>query len=203
MAVLTSESTYRQAPEDAWKRVKARLRKPKELAVLMEVAAWRETEAQTRDVPRSRVVKDEILAEIALRAPATTEALGGLRGLPNGFERSKSGGEIVAAVKRALARDPASLPKIERDRPPPNGAAATVELLRVLLKMISEKEGVAPKILATTDDLEQIAANDEADVPALHGWRRELFGEKALGLKRGELALGVRKGRVSTVEVKG
>ncbi len=202
MAVLTSPETYRQAPEDAWKRIKARLRKPKEIAVLMEVAAWRDNEAQTRDVPRSRVVKDDILAEIALRAPNTVESLGGLRGVPNGFERSKSGGEIIAAVKRGLARDPASVPKIERERPPPNGTGATVELLRVLLKMISEKEGVAPKILATTDDLEKLAANDEADVPALHGWRRELFGEKALGLKRGEIALGLRKGRVSTVEVK-
>ena len=203
MDILTSPETYRQAPEDAWKRVKARLRKPRDIAVLMEVAAWRESEAQTRDVPRSRIVKDEILAEIALRAPATVEALGALRGVPNGFERSKSGGEIIAAVQRGLARDPATLPKIERDRPPPNGSGATVELLRVLLKMVAEKEGVAPKILATTDDLERIAADDGADVPALHGWRRELFGEKALGLKRGELALGLRKGRVSTVDVKG
>ncbi len=203
MDILTSPETYRQAPEDAWKRVKARLRKPRDIAVLMEVAAWRESEAQTRDVPRSRIVKDEILAEIALRAPATVEALGALRGVPNGFERSKSGGEIIAAVQRGLARDPAGLPKIERDRPPPNGSGATVELLRVLLKMVAEKEGVAPKILATTDDLERIAADDGADVPALHGWRRELFGEKALGLKRGELALGLRKGRVSTVDVKG
>jgi ribonuclease D len=203
MEILTSPDTYRQAPEDAWKRIKARLRKPKEIGVLMEIAAWRESEAQTRDVPRSRIVKDEILAEIALRSPATVEALGSLRGLPNGFERSKAGTEIVAAVKRGLAKDPATLPRIERDRPPPNGAGATVELLRVLLKMISEKEGVAPKILATTDDLEQIAASDTADVPALHGWRRELFGEKALGLKRGEIALGLRKGRVSTVDVKG
>jgi len=203
MAVLVSPDTYRQAPEDAWKRVKARLRKPKEIGVLMEIAAWRETEAQSRDVPRSRIVKDEILAEIALRGPTTTEALGGLRGLPNGFERSKAGGDIVAAVQRGLARDPATLPRVDRDRPPPNGTGATVELLRVLLKMISEKEGVAPKILATTDDLEQIAANDAADVPALHGWRRDLFGEKALGLKRGEIALGLRKGRVSAVEVKG
>lgn len=203
MDILTSPDTYRQAPEDAWKRIKARLRKPREIGVLMEVAAWRESEAQTRDVPRSRIIKDEILAEIALRGPATVEALGALRGMPNGFERSKAGGDIVAAVKRGLARDPADLPRVERDRPPANGAGATVELLRVLLKMISEKEGVAPKILATTDDLEQIAASDEADVPALHGWRRELFGEKALGLKRGEIALGLRKGRVSAVEVKG
>ncbi len=202
MAVLTSAETYRQAPEDAWKRVKARLRKPKEIGVLMDIAAWRETEAQTRNVPRSRILKDEILAEIAMRGPTTAEALGSLRGLPNGFERSKAGGDIIVAVKQGLARDPSTLPRVERDRPPPPSASATVELLRVLLKMVAEKEGVAPKILATTEDLEKIATDDNADVPALHGWRRELFGEKALGLKRGELALGVRKGRVSTVEVK-
>ncbi len=202
MSILTSVDTYRQAPEDAWKRIKARLRKPRDLAVLMEVAAWRELDAQTRDVPRSRIMKDEILAEVALRGPTTPEALASLRGLPNGFEKSKSGGDLIAAVRRGVERDPTTIPKIERDRSPPNGAGATVELLRVLLKMISEKEGVAPKILATTDDLEQIAADDNADVPALHGWRRDLFGEKALGLKRGDIALGLRKGRVSAIEVK-
>ncbi|MFC5068387.1 ribonuclease D [Flaviflagellibacter deserti] len=202
MSILTSVDTYRQAPEDAWKRIKARLRKPRDLAVLMEVAAWRELDAQTRDVPRSRIMKDEILAEVALRGPTSPEALASLRGLPSGFERSKAGGDLIAAVKRGVERDPTTIPKIERDRPPPNGAGATVELLRVLLKMISEKEGVAPKILATTDDLEQIAADDNADVPALHGWRRDLFGEKALGLKRGDIALGLRKGRVAAVEIK-
>jgi ribonuclease D len=202
MSILTSVDTYRQAPEDAWKRIKARLRKPRDLAVLMEVAAWRELDAQTRDVPRSRIMKDEILAEVAVRGPTTPEALASLRGLPSGFERSKAGGDLIAAVKRGVERDPTTIPKVERDRPPPNGAGATVELLRVLLKMISEKEGVAPKILATTDDLEQIAADDNADVPALHGWRRDLFGEKALGLKRGDIALGLRKGRVAAVEIK-
>jgi ribonuclease D len=203
MAVLTSPATYRQLPQDAWKRIKVRLRKPRDLAVLMELASWRESEAQGRDVPRSRIVKDEVLGEVALRAPTTVDALGSLRGLPNGFERSKAGTEVLAAVTRALARDPATIPKIERDRPVSNGTGATVELLRVLLKMVSEKEGVAPKILATTDDLERIAGEDNPDVPALTGWRRELFGDKALGLKRGEIALGLRRGRVAAVEVKG
>ncbi|MGQ4272734.1 ribonuclease D [Terrihabitans sp. B22-R8] len=199
MAVLTSPNTYRQAPEDAWKRIKVRLRKPRDLAVLMEIAAWRETEAQTRNVPRSRIVKDEILAEIALRAPTSAEALGSLRGVPNGFERSRSGADILAAIQRGLSRDPASVPRIERDRPAGNNTGATVELLRVLLKMVSEKEGVAAKILASTDDLEKIASEDAPNVPALSGWRRELFGEKALGLKRGEIALGLKRGRVAAL----
>jgi ribonuclease D len=175
------------------------VRKPKELAVLIEVAAWREREAQTRDVPRGRVLKDDVLGDIAVQAPATVERLGSLRSLPKGFERSRWGEAIVEAVKRGLERDPKTLPQIERFRPAPNGAA-TVELLKVLLRMTSERNGVAAKVIATVDDLDRIAADDEADVAALKGWRRELFGEKALALKHGRLALAMDKGRVVTVE---
>jgi ribonuclease D len=199
MEVLTSPDTYRAEPERAWERLKNRVRKPKELAVLMEVAAWREREAQTRDVPRGRVIKDEVLVDITVQAPTTIERLGQLRSLPKGFERSRWGDQIVDAVKRGLERDPKSLPRLERFKPAPNGAA-TVELLKVLLRMTSERHGVAAKIIATVEDLDRIAANDEADVPALKGWRRELFGDKALALKRGLLALAVDKGRVVTVE---
>lgn len=201
MAILTSEETYRQEPADAWRRIKARLKKPRELAVLIEVAAWREREAQSRDVPRSRVMKDDAIAEIAMRAPTTPEALGSLRALPSGIERSRSGADILEAVQRGLSRDPATLPAMERERPQPNNTGATVELLKVLLKMISEREGVASKVLATMEDLEKLAAGDDEDVPALHGWRRELFGEKALMLKRGELALAIKRGRVVALEV--
>ena len=199
MEVLTSPDTYRADPERAWERLKNRVRKPKELAVLMEVAAWREREAQTRDVPRGRVIKDEVLVDITVQAPTTIERLGQLRSLPKGFERSRWGDQIVDAVKRGLERDPKSLPRLERFKPAPNGAA-TVELLKVLLRMTSERHGVAAKIIATVEDLDRIAANDEADVPALKGWRRELFGDKALALKQGRLALAVDKGRVVTVE---
>ena len=199
MEVLTSPDTYRAEPERAWERLKNRVRKPKELAVLMEVAAWREREAQTRDVPRGRVIKDEVLVDITVQAPTTIERLGQLRSLPKGFERSRWGDQIVDAVKRGLERDPKSLPRLERFKPAPNGAA-TVELLKVLLRMTSERHGVAAKIIATVEDLDRIAADVEADVPALKGWRRELFGDKALALKRGQLALAVDKGRVVTVE---
>jgi len=199
MKVLTSENTYRADPENAWERLKTRVRKPRELAVLIEVAAWREREAQTRDVPRGRVLKDDVIGDIATHAPTTSEKLGSLRSLPNGFERSKWGQEIVEVVKRGLDRDPKTLPRIERHKPAPNGAA-TVELLKVLLRMTSERHGVAAKVIATIDDLERIAGDDEADVPALKGWRREMFGEKALALKHGRLALAVEKGRVVSVD---
>jgi ribonuclease D len=199
MNVLTSPDTYRMDPERAWERLKSRVRKPKELAVLIEIAAWREREAQARDVPRSRVLKDDVIGDIAVQAPTSIERLGSLRSLPKGFERSRWGGEIVEMVKRGLARDPKTLPPLDRFKPAPKGAA-TVELLKVLLRMTAERHGVAAKVIATVDDLDRIAADDKADVPAMKGWRRELFGEKALALKHGKLALAVERGRVVTVE---
>jgi ribonuclease D len=179
--------------------LKTRVRKPRELAVLMEVAAWREREAQTRDVPRGRVLKDDVLAEVATHAPTSIEKLGNLRSMPKGLERSKWGQDLIAAVNRGLERDPKSLPRIERSRSQGNGAA-TVELLKVLLRMTAESHGVAAKVIANVEDLERIATEDEADVPAMHGWRRSLFGDKALSLKSGKLALAVEKGRVVSVE---
>jgi ribonuclease D len=199
MEVLTSPQTYRMEPETAWERLKTRVRKPRELAVLIEVAAWREREAQSRDVPRGRVLKDDALGDIATHAPTTPERLAALRSLPRGFERSKWGQDILDAVKRGLARDPADLPPLDRPRQNANGSA-TVELLKVLLRMTSERYGVAAKVIATVDDLEQIASDDRAEVAALHGWRREMFGDRAIALKRGQLALAVEKGRVIMVE---
>ena len=200
MGVLTSPSTYRLEPAEAWKRLKMRVRKPIELAILQEVAAWREREAQARDVPRSRVVKDDAIYEIASQQPTTPAALGHLRPMPRGFERSRSAEEILAAVRRALEMPKEELPRVPKHRPAANGNGAAVDLLKVLLKMISESHGVASKIIATVDDLEAIAGDDGADVPAMHGWRRELFGETALKLKRGEIALAVESNHVVTIE---
>src|SRR6195952_1470612 len=183
MEVLTSPKTYDFHPERAWERLKTRVRKPKELAVLMEVAAWREQEAQSRDVPRSRVLKDDAVGDIATHAPTSLERLASLRSLPKGFDRSKWGADIVAAVQRGLARDPHTLPKIEKPRSNSNGAAI-VELLKVLLRMTSERHAVASKVIATVDDLEQIAGDDEADVAGL----------------RGRLARAIEKGRVVRVD---
>jgi ribonuclease D len=198
MEALTSPATYVQHPDDAWERLRHRARKPRDLAALIELAAWREAEAQARDVPRARVLKDDALVEIALAAPRTEEALSNLRAIPRGLERSRSGAEILAAIERAMARDPSSLPPIERDRRSANGA--TVELLKVLLRLVCEETGVAAKMIATVDDLEAIAANDNADVMALKGWRRAVFGDKALELKRGRLALAVENGKVVTLD---
>ena len=167
--------------------------------MLIEVAAWREREAQMRDVPRSRVLKDEVIADIAVQAPTSAEKLTHVRSLPKGFERSRWGEAIVAAVGRGLQRDPKTLPRPMRAQYATNGAAV-VELLKVLLRMVSERHHVAAKVIATVDDLERVANDDAADVPALTGWRRELFGDKALALKHGKLALAMENGRVTVVE---
>jgi ribonuclease D len=198
MEILTSPDTYRAHPQDAWQRLKGRVRKARELGILIELAAWREREAQSRDVPRGRVLKDDAIIDVATAAPRSVEALAQLRSIPSGFERSRSGPEIIAAVERGLACDPKSLPPLERSNRR-SFNQATVELLKVLLKMVSEQEGVAAKVLATVDDLEAIAADDAADVPALQGWRNELFGSRALALKHGKLALGVEDGKVIAV----
>ncbi|MGO9025208.1 MAG: ribonuclease D [Beijerinckiaceae bacterium] len=198
MALLTAPSTYEQHPENAWERFRNRARKPRDLAVLMEVAGWREAEAQSRDVPRSRVLKDDVLIELAMAAPKTPEDLGNLRAFPRGMERSRAGIDILAAIHRGLARDPKTLPKLAKERRSSGGA--TVELLKVLLRQVSEAHGVAAKMIATVEDLEAIAADDRANVTAMTGWRREIFGEKALELKHGRLALTVEHGKVVTLE---
>jgi ribonuclease D len=195
MSVLTSPETYRADPASAWRRLAGRMRKPREIAVLMEVAAWREREAQNRNVPRGRILKDEAVIDVATSAPRSVEALGRLRSIPAGFERSRTGTDILAAVERGFTRDLSDIALPERTRSR-GGNGALVELLKVLLKAVCETEGVAPKIIATVDDLEAIAEDDAADVPVLHGWRRALFGEKALALKSGRLALSAERGRV-------
>ena len=197
MGVLTDPATYELHPEHAWRRLKMRVKTPKALAVLMELAAWREREAQTQDVPRSRILKDEALYDIASQAPRTIDDLGSLRTLHNGFARSMRGRAVLEAVARGLERDPKSLPAIERGEPMPPEAQAVVDLLRVLLKATAGKHGVAPKLIATSEELEEIARSDDEEVPVLRGWRRKLFGEDALALKRGELALAIERGEVT------
>ncbi|MEW9616117.1 ribonuclease D [Shinella sp. S4-D37] len=202
MAVLESRETYDLHPDDAWRRLKMRVKKPVELAVLQKVAAWREREARGRNVPRSRILKDDTIYEIAQQQPADAEALGRLRTIPKGWERSQSGAALLEAINEALAIPKADLPRLPRQTHVPEGAAAASEMLKVLLKIVSEKEGVAAKIIANSDDLEKIAADGEtAEVAALSGWRRELFGETALHLIGGKVALRFVDRKIEAVEL--
>ncbi len=198
MSVLTDPGTYRLAPEDAWRRLKTRVKNRKAMATLVELAAWREEQAQAQNVPRPRVLRDEALYDIANRMPTETKQLDELRTLSNGFSRSARARDIVEAVKRGLARDPRTVPAQPTGNAVTAEAGALVDLLRVLLKAAAAKHRVAPKMISDTGDLERIAMENEPDVPALKGWRLEMFGNDALRLKRGEIALTVTNGEVTT-----
>jgi len=195
MAALTDAALYRADPDEAWHRFRLRGRGDSRfLAVLRALAAWRERAAQQRDLPRGRILRDEALAEIASHAPRTVEALARTRGLGKGIAEGKLGHEILDAVARGIEdRDPPA--EIPQKAQSPPGLGPLIELLRVLLKQRCEDFEVAQKLVASADDLEAIAVDDEAEVPALHGWRREVFGQDALALKHGELGLTAgRKG---------
>jgi ribonuclease D len=199
MQVLTDPNTYAQHPEEAWRRLKLRVKNRKSLAVLMELAAWRERMAQGQNVPRSRILRDESLYDIANQAPTTPEQMSQLRTLSEGFSRSQRAKEIVEAVKRGLDRDPRTVPAIARGQQLSAESTALIDLLRVLLKASAARHRVAPRLIASADDLEKIALEAEPNVAALKGWRRRLFGEDALRLKRGEIALTLNKGEVVAI----
>jgi ribonuclease D len=203
MAELTDPRTYESRPEDAWRRLKLRVKNRKGLAVLIELAAWRERAAQAQDVPRNRILRDEALYDIASQQPTETAQLSHLRSLSEGFARSARAKEIVEAVRRGHARDPKTVPPLREGVGLPPEKVATLDLLRVLLKACAARNKVAPRLIADTDDLERIAMNDGADVPALKGWRYELFGIEAERLMRGEVALKVAGGEVVPVGVPG
>ena len=158
MAILESRETYDLHPDDAWLRLKSRLRKPQELAVLRAIAAWREREARSRNVPRSRVLKDDAIFEIAQQQPKDAEALGRLRTIPKGWERSSAGAAIIGGVNAALALPKTEMPQPAKHSHTPEGAQAATELLKVLLRLTAEKEGVAAKVIASSDDLDKIAS---------------------------------------------
>jgi ribonuclease D len=201
MAALSDPALYDVDPDNAWRRLKPRKFNARYLAVFRAAAAWRERTAQARDQPRGRIIKDEAMDEIATQLPQDADGLNRLRALPKGFGGSKFAADLLEALRVAMQDPEAYAPIIERAPPPAQNQGAVVELLKVLLKARAEDAGVAAKLIATVSDLEKIAATDEAATPALQGWRREVFGEDALRLKRGELALVLDGARVKVAEV--
>ena len=200
MAILNNPKTYLVEPTEAWRRLKARSRKPRFLAILREVAAWRELEARSRDIPRNRVVRDEALMEIAAHAPRDAEALERTRGVHQGFSRSRAGVALLEAVIQGAAVPEKDCPFLPEKVQLPKGLGPVIELLKVLLKMRCDAEDVAQKLVASSADIEAIAGDDEADVRALKGWRRELFGTDALALKHGKIGLTVRGKKLRVVD---
>jgi ribonuclease D len=203
MAVLLSPETYKNDPCEAWRRLKVRSDKPRFLAVLREAAAWRDAEAQKHNLPRSRIMKDDLLVELAHQAPASHAELAGMRGLPGGFAESHQGRDFLEAVLRGKAVPTEDCPRAPQRRSLPNGAGAVLDLLRVLLKQVCDEYGVAAKLIASGEDLEILASEEEPKVKAMTGWRRKLFGEQALALKQGRLAVAVRHGKTVLLPLSG
>lgn len=199
MAILADPNTYQLAPENAWRRLRTRSNNRRYLGVLRELAAWREIEAQKRDVPRGRILRDEALYEIAGDPPQDVDGLLRVRGMGRNMAEGSGGAALLEAIRRAQAAPPESWPEPERDEPAPKGIGPLVELLKVLLKLCCDDHDVAQKLVASTADLEAIAVNDDADVPALHGWRRDIFGNDALKLKHGRLALAAQGKRIKLI----
>jgi ribonuclease D len=198
MGVLRSIDTYIVQPENAWERLKLKINRPRDLAALKRLAEWRERRAQELDQPRSRVFKDDVLYELAMQRPLTAEAFEKLRAVPRGFGRSSAAGELMKLLRAVEDLGKSELPALpERHRgPSPKGAVG--DLIRVLLKSVAEQHGVAARIIATSDEIDALVLDDDADVPALRGWRRKLFGEKALDIKHGRVSLAAtRKGVVA------
>ncbi|WP_339862935.1 ribonuclease D [Thalassospira alkalitolerans] len=198
---LTDPSIYSIEPKDAWLRLKTRSNSPKFLAVARALGEWRETEAQRKNLPRNRVLRDDTLLDIAARQPMTEKDLDKTRGVGRNFGSSKPGQSIVEAIQAALDSPQEDWPQPKFRPELPAGIGPTVELLKVLLKLCSEEKGVAQRLVASSDDLQNIAADDNADVAAMHGWRREMFGEYALQLKHGKIGLKLKNGEVVFVEL--
>ena len=201
MQVLTAEGTYRNDPDDAWQRLKARGLRPRPMAVLKKVAAWREREAQRRNTPRNRVIRDDTLLDIAGSMPKEPKDLARIRGIGKNVPDSRIGSDILKAVGEALQIPKENLPVHKRREAPPPGVGPTTELLKVLLKARCDALGIAPRLIANSDELEKLAMDDNADIPSLKGWRRELFGNDALALKHGHLALTITDNAVDVMPV--
>ena len=201
LSVLRSVDTYVVQPENAWERLKAKLNRPRDIAALQQLAAWREKRAQDTDQPRSRVLKDDALVELAMQRPTAPEGFEKLRAVQRGYGRSSAAAEIIGIIKSVEAMPKTALPPMpERFRgPSPKGAVG--DLVRVLLKAVSEQHGVAARIIATSDDIDALVLDDEADVPALKGWRRKLFGEKALAIKHGKIGLAATRKGIIEIEI--
>jgi ribonuclease D len=203
MAALADPATYRTDPEEAWVRLKPRTGNRRFLAVLRAAAAWREREAQRLNIPRQRVVKDETLLEVAAQVPRDAAGLMRARGFPRGLAEGKSGMALLAAIAEAEALPDAALPDAQARGNGTRPSPAMVALLKVLLQAKCDEHDVAQKLLASSEDIERLATEDEPDIPALHGWRREVFGEAALALKAGRVALAAEGRRIRLVPLGG
>lgn len=196
MAILTDPVTYRNHPEEAWERLKLRTDKPQALAILKAVAQWREEEAQRRNVPRGRILRDETILDLAVHAPRTEDELKHIRNVGPDVARGKLGQAILRVVEQGIKLPKDQIPRMERKRPLPQNLAPVVEMLKLLLRIVASENDVAGRLIAAPDELDEIAKSDHADVPSLKGWRYDVFGKEALELKNGKIGLVIRGGEI-------
>jgi ribonuclease D len=201
MGVLAEPGTYRPDPETMWERLRPRTSNRRMLGTLRAIAAWREREAQRINIPRQRLLRDESLLEIAATVPGGAEALSRIRGVTRGFAEGGTGQSLLAAIAEVQALPEDQLPEARPAREGARPSPALVALLKVLLAEKAEEHDVAPRLLASSDEIDRLATEDEPDVPALHGWRRGVFGEDALALKQGHIALGVNGRRIRLIRI--
>ena len=201
--ILNNPSTYENDPYEAWKRVKIKSPKPKNLAVLRELAAWREKRAQDKDLPKNWVLRDDTLADMAGQLPQNTGQLQKIRNMPPELAKNHHGEKLLGLIEETLKGNPEDWPQPKKKKPPPPSVTATIDILRMLLKVQCAEHGVATKLLISTEELEEFAMNDKPDVPALKGWRYDVFGRDALAVKKGELAVGLKKGKIVKYKVNG
>ena len=191
-------SLYELHPENAWKRLKFRSREPRFVGLVQAIANWREAKAQSRNLPRNRILRDDLIMELAANRPKSVDQL---RDLPRINLDRESANEVVAAVLTVLKTPADQLPQLPEIVPTPRGIGPLTDLLKVLLKLSAEESDVAQRLIATSSDLEALAQDDQADVPALKGWRRQIFGERALALKHGQLALAAANKKITVIEL--
>ena len=199
MAELADPALYRADPEAMWERLRPRSSNRRFLGMVRALAAWREREAQRVNIPRQRLLRDETLLEIAATAPGDPDALARARGISRGFAEGRTGASLLAAVAEAKALPDDALPEAPRGRDGARPSPALVSLLKVLLAAKCEDHHVAARLVASSDDIDRLATEEAPDIAALHGWRREVFGEDALALKQGRVALGVAGRRVRLI----
>ena len=195
--ILEDPKTYENDPDTAWTRIKIRSAQARNLAILRALAAWRERQAHEADIPRTWIVRDEILSDIARQIPRTTTQLSRVRNIPKDILNGKIGVRLLEEVEKALGTPQETWPAPKTGKPVPAHIRTIVDILKMLRNIQSTKHEVAPKLIATMEDLENIALNDDADVPALRGWRREIFGADALAVKHGKLAIGLKNGKIT------
>jgi ribonuclease D len=201
LAILTDPKTYEIDPYNIWKRIKVRSPKPRMLGILREIAAWREFTAQRRNVPRGRILRDEMMLELAAAAPKTRDELSRMRGMAAFLSEKNRGEELLELIQKGINLPLEDCPQVKKEGASPPGSSALLEMLKLLLKIKADKYNVAAKLIATSTDLEVIARTSDPNVPALEGWRREVFGNAALALKEGKVAIGIQNNRISLISL--